>query len=136
LNANWNKKLGAQKTFASLSELENEAAPFPVIYEIIGSPDALSHTARLCTPGGRIVLTGLPERDFPLLPTHIVRKELTVHVSMIYRDEFPAAVALLAGGKIDANLLISATYPLEKISRAFEDYQSPGRVKTLIQMPD
>jgi threonine dehydrogenase-like Zn-dependent dehydrogenase len=128
-------ELGAKKIFNSISELEKEAGSFSIIYETSGIPEAFSHIVKLCAPGGRIVLTGLPEREFPVSTTHIVRKELVVQGSMIYKDEFPAAINLLKRGEIKTQLLISETYPLENLSQALEDFRSPKRVKTLIQMP-
>lgn len=129
------KKFGAKKTFSSMTELEKEAGVFPLIYETSGVAEALSHLVKLCAPGGRIVLAGLPEREFPVSTSQIVRKELVIHGSMIYKDEFPDAIHLLERGKIKTELLISGTYPLKKISQAFEEFPSPKRVKTLIRMP-
>jgi 2-desacetyl-2-hydroxyethyl bacteriochlorophyllide A dehydrogenase len=128
-------ELGAKKTFDSIAELEKEAGSFPLIYETSGIAESLSHIVKLCAPGGRVLLTGLPEREFPVSTAQIVRKELAVQGSMIYKDEFPAAIDLLKRGKIRSDLLISGTYSLEKVSQALEDFRSPKRVKTLIRMP-
>ena len=129
------KNLGAKRTVRSLSDLEKESGTFSLVYEISGIPEALSHIVRLCAPGGRAVLTGLPEHEYPVLTTPIVRKELTIQGSMIYQDEFPAAIDLLHGGEINVQPLISDTYPLEKLQEALEDFRSPKRVKTLIRIP-
>jgi threonine dehydrogenase-like Zn-dependent dehydrogenase len=54
---------------------------------------------------------------------------------MIYKDEFQTAIDLLHKGKIRTELFISGTYPLEELPQAMEDFRSPKRVKTLIQIP-
>ena len=128
-------KLGAEKTFCSLPELEKEAGSFSIVYETSGIAEAFSQIIGLCAPAGRIVLTGLPERDFPVFTSSLVRKELTVLGSMIYRDEFPAAIDLLKRGEMNTGLFISEIHPLDELPQALEDFRSPSRVKTLIRIP-
>lgn len=128
-------ELGAKKVFGSMADLDKEAASFSIVYETSGVAEALSHIVRLCSPGGRVVLTGLPDSEFPLSTTQIVRKELVVQGSMIYKDEFRTAIDLLMQKKIKTQLLISETYPLERLKEAMEGFKSPKRVKTLIQIP-
>jgi 2-desacetyl-2-hydroxyethyl bacteriochlorophyllide A dehydrogenase len=128
-------ELGTKKAFDSVADLEKEAGSFSVVYETSGIAEALSHIVKLCSPGGRVVITGLPEGEFPVSTTQIVRKELIVQGSMIYKDEFQTAIDLLNEGKIRTDLFISGTYPLDKLLQAMEDFRSPKRVKTLIQMP-
>ncbi len=80
------------------------------------------------------MLTGLPHKEFSLLTSTIVRKELTIRGSMIYQDEFPAALDLLKQGEMKIERLITETYPLEMLSQALEGFRSPDRVKTLIRI--
>jgi threonine dehydrogenase-like Zn-dependent dehydrogenase len=54
---------------------------------------------------------------------------------MIYKDEFRTAIDLLEQRKIRTDLLISETYPLERLKEAMEGFKSPKRVKTLIEIP-
>jgi threonine dehydrogenase-like Zn-dependent dehydrogenase len=128
------RRLGARRIIQSLSDLDKEGGSFSLVYEISGVPGALSETVKLCAPGGRVVLTGLPDREFPVLTTPIVRKELTIMGSMIYENEFPEAIGLLRDRKIDVQPLISGSCPLEKLQEALEGFRSPNRVKTLIHI--
>ncbi|MGQ9645830.1 MAG: zinc-dependent alcohol dehydrogenase [Thermodesulfobacteriota bacterium] len=128
-------ELGAKEAFYSMADLEKERGSFSIVYETSGVPEALSHIVRLCSPGGRVVLTGLPESEFPLSTTQIVRKELVVQGSMIYTDEFRTAIDLLKQRKIRTDLLFSETYPLERLPEAMESFKSSKRVKTLIGIP-
>jgi 2-desacetyl-2-hydroxyethyl bacteriochlorophyllide A dehydrogenase len=128
-------ELGAKKAFSSMTDLEKETGSYSIVYETSGIAEALSHIVKLCSPGGRVVLAGLPEGEFPVSTSQIVRKELIVQGSMIYKDEFQIAIDLLHKGKIRTELFISRTYPLEKLPQAMEDFRSPKRVKTLIQIP-
>jgi len=128
-------EMHAEKMFSSLTELEKGAGSFSIVYETSGTAEALSQIVRLCAPGGRAVLTGLPERDFPVLTAPIVRKELTIQGSMIYRNEFPAAIRLLQRGQIRTDLLLSEACSLENLPQALEDFRSLHRVKTRIRIP-
>lgn len=129
------KALGADTIYSSCTELEKDAGSFSALYDTSGVAEAFSHLVQIAAPGGNIVLTGLPHKEFPLLTSTIVRKELTIRGSMIYRDEFPAALDLLKQGKMKVEQLITETVPLDRISKALEDFRSPDRVKTLIRIP-
>jgi 2-desacetyl-2-hydroxyethyl bacteriochlorophyllide A dehydrogenase len=127
--------LGAKRVFRSSSELEPEAGTFSVVYETSGIPEAFGHIVTLCAPGGRVVLTGLPEKEYPVLSALITRKELTVLGSMIYTDEFPAVLDLLKEGKVRVAPLLTEMKPLDEVGQALADFRSPHRVKTVITIP-
>ncbi|MDI6725715.1 MAG: alcohol dehydrogenase catalytic domain-containing protein [Smithellaceae bacterium] len=128
-------RLGAERTLGSLQELEGEAGTFAVAYETSGTAEALSHIIRLCEPGARIILTGLPKEGTTVLASQIVRKELLIQGAMIYKNEFSGALDLLAKRAIGAEHFISAINPLEKLGKALADFPSPNRVKDLILIP-
>ena len=127
--------LGAKRVFRSSSELEPEAGTFSVVYETSGIPEAFGHIVALCAPGGRVVLTGLPEREYPVLSALITRKELSILGSMIYTDEFPAVLDLLKEEKVRVAPLLTELRPLEELGQALADFRSPHRVKTVITIP-
>jgi 2-desacetyl-2-hydroxyethyl bacteriochlorophyllide A dehydrogenase len=129
------KELGADTIYPSFPELEKDAGSFSTLYDTSGVADAFSNIVAIAAPGGNIVLTGLPHQEFPLLTSTIVRKELTIRGSMIYTDEFPAALDLLKQGNMKIERLMTETVPLEMLSRALEGFRSPDRVKTLIRIP-
>jgi threonine dehydrogenase-like Zn-dependent dehydrogenase len=51
---------------------------------------------------------------------------------MIYRQEFPEAVRLLADGTVRATPLITHRFPLERIQDAFAAHQSPEAIKVCV----
>jgi 2-desacetyl-2-hydroxyethyl bacteriochlorophyllide A dehydrogenase len=125
-------RLGAARIYSSLEEIKQAGASFEVIYETSGQKSALAETVNLASPGGRILLCGLPKEEYPLATTTIVRKELTIYGSIIYRDEFPQALALLAGGQIPAEIFITGRHRLEEAAAALADFPSPRRIKEII----
>lgn len=128
------KKLGAVGTIGPEDSLESYFNRFDVIYETSGSPIALAKAIEMAAPGGKIVVLGLPGKEYPLSAEMIVRKELQILGSMIYTDEFPASIKLLHGGKINTELLTTARLSLDELNSALNDFSSPDRVKTLVNI--
>ncbi len=73
-----------------------------VVVETAGTQDAVAHALQLVRPGGRVVLTGLPHEPTPVAFFSVVRREVTIVGSMIYQDEFPEAMRLIAAGIVFA----------------------------------
>jgi threonine dehydrogenase-like Zn-dependent dehydrogenase len=80
-------------------------------------------------PGGRVVLTGLPHEAARVEFFWIVRREIDIRGSMIYRDEFGEAIALLARGAIVVGPLLSHRFPLAAIEAAMAAHRAPGSIK-------
>lgn len=86
----------------------------------------------LVRPGGRVVLTGLPHEPARVAAFWLVRREIEVRGSMIYRDEFGAALDLLARGLVAARPLVTHRFPLERIHEAFAAHRQPDAVKVAV----
>lgn len=128
------RKLGATETFRSGAELEATKVDFTIIYETSGAADALARIIRWSAPGGKILLTGLSEKDSSIPAALIARKELLIQGAMTYRDEFPAALDLLRKGEIRSDLFITNVYPLDKLPEALAGFRSPDRIKDLVRI--
>ena len=83
-------------------------------------------------PAGRVVLTGLPHEPTAVAFFSVVRREVTISGSMIYQDEFPEAIRLLATGAVRAERLLSQTFPLDRIDDAFQAHRSPDSIKVAV----
>jgi threonine dehydrogenase-like Zn-dependent dehydrogenase len=51
---------------------------------------------------------------------------------MIYQDEFPEAIRLLATGAVRVERLLSQTFPLARIDDAFRAHRSPDSIKVAV----
>jgi threonine dehydrogenase-like Zn-dependent dehydrogenase len=80
-------------------------------------------------PGGRVVLTGLPHEPAAIEFFWLVRREIDVRGSMIYRDEFGQALDLLARGAVSVSPLLTHRFPLEAIAEALEAHRRPDAIK-------
>lgn len=128
------KKLGASQVIGPKDHFEAFQNSFDVIYETSGSAAALAHAIHLAAPRGKIVMLGLPKVEHPIPAATIVRKELQIVGSMIYKNEFPQALELLKSGQLQIEQLISARLPLGELNNALNDFSSPTRVKTLVEI--
>jgi L-iditol 2-dehydrogenase len=83
-------------------------------------------------PGGRVILTGLPHDPARIEFFWVVRREIDVRGSMIYRDEFGEAIALLAAGQVRVAPLLTHRYPLEDIDQALAAHRDPASIKVAV----
>jgi threonine dehydrogenase-like Zn-dependent dehydrogenase len=103
-----------------------------LVVETAGTALAVEQAVNLCRPGGRVVLTGLPHEATALNFFWVVRRELRIIGSMIYQDEFPEAMRLLATGAVQTERLLSQTFPLARLDEAFQAHRSPDSIKVAV----
>jgi threonine dehydrogenase-like Zn-dependent dehydrogenase len=65
-------------------------------------------------------------------PMTILLKEITVHGSFTYIDEFDDAIELLAAGKIEIADLTTAVAPLDQALAAIESLRAAHTIKVLL----
>jgi 2-desacetyl-2-hydroxyethyl bacteriochlorophyllide A dehydrogenase len=105
-----------------------------LVVETAGTAPAVEQAVELCRPGGRIVLTGLPHEPTPLSFFQVVRRELRIIGSMIYQDEFPEAIRLLATGAVRGDRLVTHRFPLTRIEGAFLAHGAPDSIKVALSV--
>ncbi|MCS7281974.1 MAG: galactitol-1-phosphate 5-dehydrogenase [Anaerolineae bacterium] len=120
----------------SLSELTDGLGP-DVIFICTGAPDPFAEAISLVRKGGQIFLLGLPiqpvEADF----FSVVMGELSIEGSLAGWAEFPAAIDLIAQGRVDVEALVSHEIPLgDEVVEWFHRLSAPGSgaVKVLVRM--
>jgi len=103
-----------------------------LVVETAGSAEAVTHALELVRPGGRVVLTGLPHEPTPVPFFSVVRREITITGSMIYQDEFPEALRLVASGTVRTQPLITHRFDLDRIGQAFVAHAGPDSIKVAL----
>ena len=133
------RELGAEATHAVAdAPLEETARAFSgregvdVVIETAGTAEAVAHALALVRPGGRVVLTGLPHEPTPVAFFSVVRREVTIAGSMIYQDEFPEAMRLVAAGTVRTRPLVTHRFALEAIAEAFAAHERPDSIKVAV----
>jgi L-iditol 2-dehydrogenase len=104
-----------------------------VVIETAGTPEAVTHALALVRPGGRVVLTGLPHDPTPVRFFTVVRREVTITGSMIYQDEFPEAMRLIAAGVVRTRPLVTHRFALDAIGEAFAAHRRPESIKVAVR---
>jgi 2-desacetyl-2-hydroxyethyl bacteriochlorophyllide A dehydrogenase len=105
-----------------------------LVVETAGTPEAVGHALALVRPGGRIVLTGLPHEPSTVSFFSVVRREVTITGSMIYQQEFPEALRLLAAGTVQTRPLVTHRFSLDAIGEAFAAHRDPSSIKVAIAL--
>jgi len=120
----------------SLSELTDGLGP-DVIFICTGAPEPFAEAVSLVRKGGQIFLLGLPlqpvEADF----FSVVMGELSIEGSLAGWAEFPAAIDLIAQGRVDMEALVSHEIPLDEgVAEWFTRLSAPGSgaVKVLVRI--
>jgi L-iditol 2-dehydrogenase len=104
---------------ASLSSLIGEGVD--VAFEAAGTDDALHVSLMATRPGGRVVELGIPDLDHTSFTAALARRKgLTILMSRRMNDVYDRAIRLVESGRIDVTSLISAHYPLDSVSDAFD----------------
>lgn len=92
-----------------------------VALDCTNTPEGLAMACRMARPAGRCVLTGISGQDMDPLPVGIARRrELNLQWCRRFCHNFPAAIAMVASGAIDAEGLLTHSFPLERTQEAFE----------------
>jgi threonine dehydrogenase-like Zn-dependent dehydrogenase len=136
------RELGADSTVAGAGQAVVDAARrlagrdgVDLVVETAGTAEAVELSlgqVGLVRPGGRVVLTGLPHEPARIEFFWIVRREIDIRGSMIYREEFGEAVALLAGGRVQVEKLLTHRFPLGAIDAALAAHRDPASIKVAV----
>lgn len=139
------RALGADATVIGAGEAVADAARrlagrdgVDLVVETAGTAEAVELSVGqvgFVRPGGRVVLTGLPHRPARVEFFWVVRREIDVRGSMIYQGEFGEAVAMLAGGGIRVEPLLTHRFPLDSMDAALEAHRDPASIKVAV-FPD
>ncbi len=107
-----------------------------IVFECAGMPAAFRQSLDVVRPGGQVMAVGVVEQEILLNPLNIVLKEIDLQGSLgCSKYELELAVGLLAQGKVNTELMLSDTIPLDDIeARGFRRLlSSPEVVKILVK---
>ncbi|MGZ2487833.1 L-idonate 5-dehydrogenase [Rhizobium pisi] len=119
------KAMGAGRTVnvsrdaAVLGELEAGKGYFDLVFECSAAAPAIRSAIAAIRPRGTIVQVGVTG-EIPIPLNALVGKELHIHGTQRFHEEFATAVALIASREIDVRPIISHSLPLEDADAAFK----------------
>jgi len=108
-----------------------------VAFEASGADESPQQALDMLAPGGRMMWVGIPgEEPVPLDVHSARRKELEIKMVRRFCHDYPAAIELVASGRVDVKSMVTHTFPLEKIEDAFrivENY-ADGVIRAVIEI--
>ncbi len=119
--------------------LEKEPLGLDCVLECSGDPVCVDQAMRILTPGGRLIMVGIPPAPQLTFDVHRMRtSELTFRNVRRQEGCMVPAIRMLADGSVKAAPLVTHHFPLEKIELAFEmvaAYQD-GVIKAMLTLSD
>ncbi|MGW4945362.1 NAD(P)-dependent alcohol dehydrogenase [Actinoplanes sp. NPDC004185] len=107
-----------------------------VLLECSGVPDVVSAGITALQPLGRAVLVGMGPSSSASLPVQAIQnRELTVTGTFRYAHTYPAAISLVAAGRIDLDALVGARVALAESEQALTmGAVDPSVLKTVVDV--
>ena len=103
----------------------------------VGTPETLAQAMRLAGAGGTVLAFGITAPAADAMPTYEwYLKELTILNPRAARPrDCDLAISLAAGGTLDLASLVTARFPLARLTDALRACGEPGQLKVVIDMP-
>jgi L-iditol 2-dehydrogenase len=108
-----------------------------VVVETAGAESAVRSAVDAVRPGGTVVQVGFPHGDVSLPLLDVVEKDADVRGSFRYRNTYPTALDLVAGGDVDAAGLVDFEVPFAEVQDAFQRVvDDPTAVKGVVRVDE
>jgi L-iditol 2-dehydrogenase len=104
------------------------------VFEVVGIPATVGTAIACARKGGSVTLVGNAAARAELPLQAVVTRQITLIGTCASAGEYPACLELIAGGKINVTVFISATAPLGDGAAWFERLRSKekGLMKVLL----
>jgi L-iditol 2-dehydrogenase len=84
-----------------------------------------------------VVLVGIPGEDHTSFPAGTARRKgLTLLLSRRMKEVYPRAIALVRTGRVDVRSVVSDSFPLADVSKAFEVAVARTGLKVVVGSAD
>lgn len=106
---------------------------FDVLLECSGAPGALEAGLWRLRPGGRATVVGIPKKPAAIPFAELTPRELSIFVIHRYNNTWPAAMALVASGRVQTDGLVTGEFPLAETATALlQARTNPDSMKSVI----
>jgi L-iditol 2-dehydrogenase len=104
-----------------------------VVFEVAGTDEAVDTALRAVRPGGRVVLTGIPDGDRTTFSASTARRKgVTIVLVRRMNRVYDRAIALVAQRRVDVSSLVTGRYPLHRVAEAFDAAQRRTGIKVVV----
>jgi L-iditol 2-dehydrogenase len=137
------KELGADTTFLAgdtVKFISDNYGPdgIDIVYEAVGVGATMNEAIDIIRKGAKIIVVGVFGKHPTTKVGLIQDKEIDIRGSLMYVDtDYPRTLELMSSGKIKTKPLITARFPLERVSEAFDIIQEKRdeTLKVLLDIP-
>jgi L-iditol 2-dehydrogenase len=133
--ADWTANAARGDVVAQIAAEQPEG--LDVVFECSGDPACIDQGQEMLTPGGALVLVGIPPSPAVSFDVHTMRrKELVLRNVRRQNGCVGPVIRLMEEGKIDAGPLLTHRLPLGRIGEAFEMVAAygDGVIKAMLQL--
>ena len=107
-----------------------------VVFDCVAVQDTMDQAFGLVLKGGTIVVVGVPAGPVTVPLPDLQDRQIRVQGSAVYLPEdYTESIALLTGGAVRADDLITARYPLDEAAVAFAAAASGEQIKVILTAP-
>lgn len=129
------RRLGATRALdVSREPLADAGVEADALIECSGNPSALADGIRALRPAGVAVAVGIALGEEVSVPLSVLQnREITLTGIFRYAHTYPAAIALVAAGRIDLDAIVSGHYALDDTAEALQaGRRDPAKVKVMV----
>jgi L-iditol 2-dehydrogenase len=129
------ERTGATRTINVAEEpLEDSGLEADALIECSGHPGSLKAGIAALRPAGTAVLVGMGPEEEGVVPLSLIQnRELWLTGTFRYANTYPTAIALVAGGRVDVEAIVTGRYGLDDAEAALRaGREDPGAVKVMV----
>lgn len=105
-----------------------------IVVECSGAAPAFGDALKVIRHGGRMSVAAMYPERVTLRPDRFVEKELEIHGSFAYKDEFGRVIEMMEQGAIDKDIFISHRFGLEDTLEAFRaQLDKDSSIKVMVE---
>jgi L-iditol 2-dehydrogenase len=124
-------KHGATRTInvanATLEDLQVD-----IFIDASGSAPAVYNGIKAVGPAGYAILVGMGNDDVLLPISHIQNNEIWVSGVFRYINTWPLGIEMVASGKVDLDVVVTATFGLSQVEAALKNGGLPNQLKAIV----
>jgi 2-desacetyl-2-hydroxyethyl bacteriochlorophyllide A dehydrogenase len=104
-----------------------------VVFDCVSVQRTVDQAIAIAVKGGTVVVVGVPAAPVTVPLPEIQDLQVRIQGSATYtREDVAAAIGMLAAGLVDADDIVTARYPFERVAEAFAEASSGRQVKVLV----
>ena len=106
-----------------------------VAFEVAGAQEMVDASFAAVTPGGKVILAGIPEDDKTSFSASTARRKgLTIKMVRRMKNTYPRAIKLVSKGLVDVRSIVTHRFALQHANEAFRTAERRDGLKVIINL--